>query len=57
MTKVKSEGIPLTAVIDPQTKIELESYCKTLDINASQLVRRLIKDELICQRWKGLNNV
>jgi len=55
--KTDTTGIHITAFIDNDTKREFETYCKTLDINASQLVRRLVKDELKHKRWEGLNNV
>ena len=55
--KTDPTGTHITAFIDNDTKREFETYCKTLDINASQLMRRLVKDELTQQRWKGLNNV
>ena len=55
--KTDPKGMHITAFLDIDIKTQWDNYCKTLDINASQLMRRLIKDELTQQRWKGLNNV
>ena len=40
------EGVHITAFLDKETKKALEDYCKVLDLNTSQLIRRLIKNEL-----------
>jgi hypothetical protein len=55
--KTDTKGTHLTAFLDIDTKSQFDTYCKTLDINASQLIRRLIRDELTNQRWGSLNNV
>lgn len=55
--KTDPTGTHITAFIDNDTKREFETYCKTLDINASQLMRRLVKDELKHKRWGSLNDV
>ena len=46
------DEIHITACIDKQTKTALEDYCKQIDLTSSQLIRRLIKNELQQQRQK-----
>jgi hypothetical protein len=55
--KLESKGVHLTAFLDIDTKSQFDAYCKDLDLNASQLVRRLVREELTHQRWRGLNDV
>jgi predicted transcriptional regulator len=44
-------GTHLTVFVDVELKEKWDSYCKELDLNSSQLMRRLIKDELVWKRW------
>ena len=46
------KGVHITAFLDPDLKKGFEVYCKDLDLNASQLVRRLIREELKHRRWQ-----
>lgn len=40
------DGVHITAYLDKETKKALEDYCKEIDLTSSQLIRRLIKNEL-----------
>ena len=40
------DGVHTTTFLDRETKKALEDYCKGLDLTVSQLIRRLIKNEL-----------
>jgi len=55
--KTDTTGTHLTVFVDLELKQRWDNYCKELDLNSSQLMRRLVKDELVWQRWAGsLNN-
>ena len=41
-----NDGVHTTTFLDRETKKALEDYCRSLDLTVSQLIRRLIKNEL-----------
>lgn len=53
-TKTNPKGTHVTAFLDNELKKEWDSYCESLDLNGSQLLRRLIKDELKNKIWEGI---
>lgn len=40
--------------MDAELKTEVDSYCRKLDLNASQLVRWLLRQELKNKVWEKL---
>jgi len=51
--KTDPTGFHITAFVDNELKKEWDSYCESLDLNSSQLLRRIMKAELKNQIWKG----
>ena len=49
---LEPKGVHTTAFLNPDLKKAFEVYCKDLDLSASQLVRRLIREELKHRRWQ-----
>lgn len=51
--KPEPKGTHITAFIDNELKKEWDRYCESIDLNGSQLLRKLMKTELKNQIWKG----
>jgi hypothetical protein len=51
--KVDTLGTHITAFVDNELKKDWDSYCESIDLNSSQLLRRLMKTELETQNWKA----
>jgi len=52
--KTDPTGCHVTVFLDNDLKAEWDSYCQSLDINSSQLLRRLIRAELKVKLWEGI---
>ena len=52
--KTAPTGCHVTVFLDNDLKAEWDSYCQSLDINSSQLLRRLIRAELKVKLWGGI---
>lgn len=52
----KEKFAHVTLLLSIEQKKDLEKYCKEIDLNASQLARRLLLAELKNKRWANIEN-